>query len=234
MLRVEGLSVAYGELVALREISLAVEDGETVALIGSNGAGKTTLLRAICGLMRARGGAISFCAKRVDLLSPRDICAMGLIQVPEGRRLFPQMTVLENLEMGAYLLPARRLAPQSLEMVYDLFPVLQERRRQKAGLLSGGEQQMLAIGRALMARPRLLLLDEPTLGLAPKVISDIFEVLKDLGRRGTTILLASEEVIRALGIAHRGYVLENGRIVMENDGASLLDDARLRQSYLGL
>jgi branched-chain amino acid transport system ATP-binding protein len=234
MLRVEGLNVFYGGLQALRDVSLEVREGEFVTLIGPNGAGKTTLLRTISGLMQPASGTITFRGETLNDLPAHAICERGLIQVPEGRELFPRMTVLENLEIGAYLPAARKRRAQSLERVYRLFPLLRERQRQDAGTLSGGEQQMVAIGRGLMGNPSLLMLDEPTLGLAPVLVAEILHTLKQLNEEGMTILLVSQEVRQALALAHRAYVLENGRIVREGPAEDLLEDRSVRSAYLGL
>ena len=234
MLKVEGLNVFYGGLQALRDVSLEVREGEFVTLIGPNGAGKTTLLRTISGLIRPASGTITFRGETLNGLPSHAICERGLIQVPEGRELFPRMTVLENLEIGAYLPAARERRAQSLERVYRLFPLLRERWRQDAGTLSGGEQQMVAIGRGLMGNPSLLMLDEPTLGLAPLLVAEILHTLKQLNEEGMTILLVSQEVRQALALAHRAYVLENGRIVREGSAEVLLEDRSVRSAYLGL
>jgi len=234
MLDVAGLTVAYGELVALQDVSLQVNQGEIVTVIGSNGAGKTTLLKTVSGLLRPRAGAMEFLGERIDGLPSHEVCKRGIIQVPEGRKIFPQMRVLHNLELGAYLPAARKGFAESLSRAYQLFPRLDERRRQRAGLLSGGEQQMLAIARALMARPKLLMVDEPSLGLAPKLVAEIFDTLRLLNQEGTTILLVSQEVRQALELGTRAYVLENGRITLQGRSGDLLDDPRIKAAYLGL
>lgn len=234
MLRVEGLSVAYGELIALRDVSLRVEEGEIVTVIGSNGAGKTTFLKTISGLLRPLAGTIEFLGERIEGLPSHEICKRGIIQVPEGRKLFPQMRVHHNLQMGAYLPSARRYFTQSLGRAYELFPRLRERQDQRAGLLSGGEQQMLALARSFMARPKLLMVDEPSLGLAPKLVTEIFHTLQVLNQEGATILLVSQEVRQALELAQRAYVLENGRIVLEGPSRDLLGHPRVKEAYLGL
>lgn len=234
MLGIEDLAVNYQQLRALRGVSLKVEEGDLAALIGSNGAGKTTLLNAISGLVPAIEGRVLWQADQVTGLSPDAICRLGIVQVPEGRKLFPKMTVLENLEMGAYLPAARTKLSESLTKVFDLFPRLAERTRQAAGSLSGGEQQMLAVGRALMARPRLLMLDEPSLGLAPIVASEIFRIIADLNREGLTVLLVSQEVLHTLSIAKSGYLLESGKITLSGPADQLLADPRVKSSYLGL
>jgi branched-chain amino acid transport system ATP-binding protein len=234
MLIVKDLVVFYQELRALQDVSLEVEVGDLVALLGSNGAGKSTLLTTVSGLIPAAEGQISWEGIPILDLSPDHICRNGIIQVPEGRKLFAQMTVEENLEMGAYLSSARSLAKESRQVVYEIFPRLEERRRQIAGSLSGGEQQMVALSRAIMAKPKLLMLDEPSLGLAPIMAAEIFRVIEELNKRGMTILLVSQEVLHALSIAAYGYVLENGKVVLEGPTRQLLDDTRIKESYLGL
>jgi branched-chain amino acid transport system ATP-binding protein len=234
LLRLEGLEVGYGDVTAVSDVSLDVRAGETVALIGANGAGKTTTLKAISGLLPLRRGSVLLDGERLDGLSPARVMARGIAHVPEGRQLFPTMTVRENLELGAAGAAARARRGETLEGVFRLFPRLAERIRQLAGTLSGGEQQMCAIGRGLMARPRLLMLDEPSLGLAPVVVKQIFENLAQINREGTTILLVEQNVARALGLAHRGYVLENGRIVLSGGCEALLASPYIKQAYLGL
>ncbi len=233
LLRLEGLEVAYGDMVAVRAVSLEVRQGELVALIGSNGAGKTTTLRAIGGLLRPRRGTVALDGERIDGLEPARIVARGIAHVPEGRQLFPTMTVLENLELGARTPASRRGRAETLDQVFHLFPHLAERRGQLAGTLSGGEQQMTAIGRALMARPRLLMLDEPSLGLAPVVVGSIFANLRQVNERGVTVLLVEQNVLRALRLSHRAYVLENGAITLEGPSGALLADERIKRAYLG-
>jgi branched-chain amino acid transport system ATP-binding protein len=234
LLRVDGIEVGYGDLTAVRDVSLEVREGETVALIGANGAGKTTTLRAVAGLLPLRRGRIEFEGQRLDGQSSSRIVARGLAHVPEGRQLFPTMTVRENLELGARTGAARAGIAASLEQVFDLFPRLQERAAQLAGTLSGGEQQMCAIGRGLMARPRLLMLDEPSLGLAPVMVKAIFEDLARINGRGITILLVEQNVLRSLHLAHRGYVLENGRMTLSGPRDDLLASGHIKQAYLGL
>lgn len=234
MLEIEGLVVRYQELRALLGVSIKVEQGDLVALIGSNGAGKTTLLNTISGLTAADAGSISWEGSPTKGLSPDEICGLGIVQVPEGRKLFAHMSVDENLEMGAYLRAARSKAGANLRLVFDLFPRLAERKKQRAGSLSGGEQQMLAMGRALMACPKLLMLDEPSLGLAPIVAREIFRIVEDLNRAGMTVLLVSQEILQTLSIAKRAYLLENGRITLSGAGDVLLSDSRVKESYLGL
>ena len=234
MLSVEQLVVLYQELRALRGVSLEVPQGDLVALIGSNGAGKTTLLNTISGLIPATEGQVAWQGTSISGLSADEICRAGIIQVPEGRKLFAQMTVAENLEMGAYLPAARKHASETRQRVFDIFPLLAERSRQVAGSLSGGEQQMLAVARALMARPKLLMLDEPSLGLAPIIATEIFSVVSDLNRGGLTVLLVSQEVLHTLSHATYGYVLENGKLVLDGPAKALLEDLRIKESYLGL
>jgi branched-chain amino acid transport system ATP-binding protein len=232
MLEVEGLHVYYGEIHALKGISLRVGQGEIVALLGNNGAGKTTTLRTISGLLRPRLGAVRLEGGPLHTLPPHVIVARGVAHAPEGRKIFNRLTVLDNLEMGAYLRgdPGIR---EDIERIFTLFPRLQERRRQVAGTLSGGEQQMLAIGRALMARPRILLLDEPSMGLAPLLVEQIFETVVSINRQGTTILLVEQNAAIALAVAHRAYVLETGAIVLEGAAADLAQHPEVQRAYLG-
>jgi len=234
MLELEGLAAGYGDLLAVRSVSLEVREGECVALIGANGAGKTTTLRAICGLIPIRDGRVVFRGELLNGLSTRRVVERGLAHVPEGRQIFPSLTVRENLEMGARTPAARAARNASFDAVFGLFPRLRERERQLAGTLSGGEQQMLAIGRGLMARPRLLLLDEPSLGLAPLMVRAIFEIVETVNRQGTTILLVEQNVLRALQLCHRGYVLENGEVTLTGGREELLGSGYIRQAYLGL
>jgi branched-chain amino acid transport system ATP-binding protein len=231
LLRLDSVEAGYRDLVAVREVSLEVRAGEVVSLIGSNGAGKTTTLRAITGLLPVRRGRIEFEGDRIDGRASAQVVARGIAHVPEGRQLFPTMTVRENLELGAR--DTRTRAP-ALEEVFALFPRLRERERQLAGTLSGGEQQMCAIGRGLMARPKLLLLDEPSLGLAPVMVKLIFENLCEINARGTTILLVEQNVPRALALSHRAYVIENGRIVLDGPRDTLQQSPHIKQAYLGL
>ena len=230
LLELENVSVRYGVRRALESINLKVEEGEIVALLGANGAGKSTTLRAISGLVPAKG-SIRFAGEEISGRAPHEVVAAGVSQVPEGRRIFPQMSVRENLEMGAY--QRRDVSEADFTRVYELFPVLRERERQEGGTLSGGEQQMLAIGRALMARPRLLLLDEPSLGLAPLYVARILAIIKEIREAGTTVLLVEQNAAAALRLADRGYVLETGSVVMAGPAAVLLADARVRAAYLG-
>ena len=234
MLRLEGVDAFYGDLQALTGVSFEVREGEILALVGANAAGKTTTLRVISGLLPARAGRVEFRGGDLGRLPAHRRVEAGIVQVPEGRRLFPFLTVLENLQLGAHPDGARRAREVSLAHVYSLFPVLAERQAQLAGSLSGGEQQMCAIGRALMARPRLLMLDEPTLGLAPGIVRKIFEVVQAINRDGVTVLLVEQNVRQALTVAHRACVLESGRLALEGPARELLGDERLRQAYLGL
>ena len=235
MLKVDNISTYYGNIQALKGVSLKVEEGEIVTLIGANGAGKTTTLMSLCGIVPPRSGEILFQGKPVHGLSGDRIVQMGIIQVPEGRRIFPNMSVMENLEMGAYLRTNKVLVKQDINMVLDLFPILAQRRGQMGGTLSGGEQQMLAISRGLMARPRLLLLDEPSLGLAPIIIQQIFDIIRKINRENnTTIFLVEQNANQALKLAHRGYVMENGRITMTDTAENLLDNEKVKTAYLGL
>jgi branched-chain amino acid transport system ATP-binding protein len=234
LLKLEGIQVGYGDMTAVHEASLEVREGETVALIGGNGAGKTTTLRAISGLLPLRRGRIEFAGERLDGLASAQVVARGIAHVPEGRQLFPSMTVRENLDLGARSAEARRRRAETLAWVFELFPRLAEREAQVAGTLSGGEQQMCAIGRGLMATPRLLMLDEPSLGLAPVVVRTIFDDLQRINRGGLTILLVEQNVLRSLQLCHRGYVLENGRIALDGAGPTLLASPHIKQAYLGL
>jgi branched-chain amino acid transport system ATP-binding protein len=234
LLRVDGIEVGYGDLTAVRDVSLEVREGEAVALIGANGAGKTTTLRAVSGLLPLRHGRIEFEGRRLDGLGPAEIAARGVAHVPEGRQLFPTMTVRENLELGARTRAARAARGETLERVFALFPRLRERAAQLAGTLSGGEQQMCAIGRGLMSRPRLLMLDEPSLGLAPVLVKAIFEDLGRINGQGLTVLLVEQNVLRSLHLAHRGYVLENGRVTLSGPRSDLLASGHIKQAYLGL
>jgi branched-chain amino acid transport system ATP-binding protein len=234
MLSVSHLVVLYEELRALQDVSLEVRNGDLVALIGSNGAGKTTLLNAISGLLIPGGGQILWQDTSLVGLAPDRICREGIIQVPEGRKLFARMTVKENLEMGAYVRSARRHSLESYDRVLEMFPILSERRAQVAGSLSGGEQQMLAVARAMMAKPKLLMLDEPSLGLAPLIAAEIFRIIAGLNASGLTVFLISQEVLQTLSIAQFAYVLENGKVTLSGPPQQLRDDPRVKESYLGL
>jgi branched-chain amino acid transport system ATP-binding protein len=232
MLEVDDIHVFYGDSQALWGISLKVEKGELVTIVGPNGAGKSTTLKTISGLLHPTSGTIKFDGKRIEKLPPHNIVEAGIVQIPEGRRLFPYMTVMENLDLGSY--PARaKKKDENLEQVFALFPKLKERKSQLAGTLSGGEQQMLAVGRGLMSNPELLMLDEPSLGLAPKVVVSIFDVIKDLHRQGIMILLVEQNVHLALTMCDRAYVMETGRIRLSGEGKSLLDNELVKETYLG-
>ena len=233
LLQVEDLRVAYGGIEALRGISFGVDEGEIVTLLGANGAGKSTTLRSINGLNRPRQGHIRFLGRDITSVPAHQIVKRGIAQSPEGRRLFPRMSVTENLEMGAFQRNDRAGIREDMDRVFQLFPRLQERRHQKAGTMSGGEQQMCAIGRALMARPKLLLLDEPSLGLAPIFVERIFEIIKTINEQGTSILLVEQNALMALDVAHRGYVLETGRIALADDAKALRANEQVRKTYLG-
>jgi branched-chain amino acid transport system ATP-binding protein len=232
MLKVDSIDVYYGAIHALMEVSLEVGQGEIVSIIGSNGAGKSTLLRTLSGLKRARTGSIRFMDQDITETPACDIVALGIVQSPEGRRIFTNMSVSENLQLGAYIRRDNEVA-RDLEEVMRRFPRLKERIRQNAGTLSGGEQQMLAIGRALMSRPKLLLLDEPSLGLAPNLVSEIFKIILDINAEGVTVLVVEQNANRALDIAHRAYVLETGRIVLSDTGKALLSNPKVKEAYLG-
>jgi branched-chain amino acid transport system ATP-binding protein len=234
MLKVENLDLYYGDAQALDAVSLDVPKGEIVAIVGANGAGKSSLIRTIAGIETPRSGKIVFKDRRIDRLESHRICNLGIGQVAEGRQVFPTLTVLENLEMGAMLPRARKQARRALDEVFELFPRLAERREQLAGTMSGGEQQMLAIGRCLMGQPELIMFDEPSLGLAPLVVQEVLRIIHLLNRRGLTILLVEQNVAVSLKISNRAYVLENGRIVMSGAGRELLHNDRVRQAYLGL
>jgi branched-chain amino acid transport system ATP-binding protein len=232
MLRLESVSSYYGKICAISDVSLEVTDGEIVTLIGANGAGKSTTLMTISGIVRPRTGRIYLGSIAINALSAHEIVRHGVIQVPEGRRVLPLLTVEENLDLGAFTKTARQ-RDENRERVYALFPQLWERRKQLGGTLSGGEQQMLAIGRALMAAPRLLLLDEPSLGLAPKMVDQIFQIIREINASGTTILLVEQNAAMALELAHRAYVLETGRVVLAGEAAKVRDDPAVRRAYLG-
>ena len=234
MLEVSNLDVSYGKSQALRDVSLKVNEREIVALVGANGAGKTTLLNTISGLLRPASGSVEFLGKRIDRLAPHKIVQLGISQIPEGRKLFTDMTVQENLELGAYTPAAWKRKKETLEQAYQLFPALKERGRQSANKLSGGERQMVAIGRGLMSKPRLCMFDEPSYGLAPRLFSEVLEVIKRLREQGITILLVEQNVRHTLEVADRAYVLENGRIALEGKGKDLLQNELVKKAYLGL
>ena len=233
LLAVEGLRAGYGPIDALHDLSLTVAAGEIVALIGANGAGKTTTLMCLSGVIRPRAGRVVFSGADITRRPPHEVVRLGLAQSPEGRKIFPRLTVLENLQMGAFTRTDPKGVADDIEKMFALFPILRERKGQAGGLLSGGQQQMLAIARALMARPKLLMLDEPSLGLAPQIVVQIFEVIRDLNRQGTSVLLVEQNARMALKTAHRGYVLETGRITLADKADVLLNDPRVRAAYLG-
>jgi len=233
MLEIKELNVYYGVIHALKDVSLSVNEGEIVTLIGANGAGKTTTLRTISGLNKAASGEILLEGKSITNVSAPQRVKMGISQAPEGRRIFPEMSVYENLELGAFLRKDKNNIKKDLENVYGRFPILKDRKKQTAGTLSGGEQQMLAIGRALMSRPRILLLDEPSMGLAPLLVREIFDIIKDINQAGTTILLVEQNASMALSIAHRAYVMETGSIVMSGTGEELARSNEIQKAYLG-
>ena len=233
LLQLENVHAGYGPTEVLKGIDLIVDEREIVAVLGANGAGKTTMLMTICGVNECRQGNIRFAGGTLNNLPPHEIVRLGISQVPEGRRIFPRLTVRENLEMGAFQRHDNGSLAEDMERVFASFPILKERQRQLGGTLSGGEQQMLAISRALMARPRLLLLDEPSLGLAPLVVTRIFEIIREINRQGTMILLVEQNANMALHVAHRGYVLETGRIVLHDSARNLIHDEQVKKSYLG-
>jgi branched-chain amino acid transport system ATP-binding protein len=234
MLEVSNIDTFYGRIQALWDVSLTIVEAEIVALVGANGAGKTTLLNTLSGLLHPASGRVEFCGKRIDRLRPHAIVELGISHIPEGRRLFPDMSVRENLEMGAYLQRVWKEKAKTLEEVYQLFPKLRERQGQLARTLSGGEQQMVAMGRGLMSKPRLCIIDEPSSGLAPIVVDEIFRIIKGLRDRGMAIFLIEQNVQQTLEIADRAYVLENGRIIMAGESKKLLQEERIRKAYLGL
>ncbi len=233
MLAIEKLQVAYGKVQALWDVTLDVPDGQIVALVGANGAGKTTLLKTISGILRRRSGSITYDRKHIEDSSPPEIVKNGVVHVPEGRKLFPEMSVIDNLLMGAFTVPQSG-RPERLERVFGVFPVLRERQKQIAGTLSGGEQQMVAIGRGLMAGPKLLMLDEPSLGLAPILVEEVFGVITEINRLGVTVLLVEQNTQHALTLAHKGFVMELGRIALSGSGNELLANSNVRKAYLGL
>lgn len=234
MLELKNVDTYYGNIQALRNVSLKVHDGEIVTLIGANGAGKSTTLMTISGICKPRQGTITWNDIQLQNMPPNNIVALGISQVPEGRLIFPDLSVAENLELGAFLRKDTEAIKDDMDYVFDLFPILEKRRRQTGGTLSGGEQQMLAISRALMARPRLLLLDEPSLGLAPIIIQQIFAIIQRVNQKGTTVFLVEQNANQALRIANRGYVMENGRIVKEDSASALLSSPEVRKAYLGM
>ena len=235
MLRVKNIETFYGNIQALKDVSIEISEGEIVTLIGANGAGKTTTLMSICGIVPPRSGEVLFMGQPIHHFSPNQIVGLGISQVPEGRRIFPYLTVMENLDMGAFLRTDKAGIKQDMEYVYDLFPILAERRHQAGGTLSGGEQQMLAISRALMARPQLLLMDEPSLGLAPLVVKLIFEIIKKINSESnTTVFLVEQNANLALKTAHKGYVMETGQITIADSAKNLLDNVEVKRAYLGM
>lgn len=233
MLKVENLHVHYGGIHAIKGVNLEVEAGKIITLIGANGAGKSTTLRAICGLLDKSEGSIYYQGKNVEEQDTRERTLEGLVMVPEGRRIFANLTVLENIKLGAFMRNDKEGIIKDIKWVYELFPILEERKEQKAGTLSGGEQQMLAVGRALMSRPKLLLMDEPSLGLAPLLVQEIFQIIEEINKQGTTILLIEQNAYAALNIADYAYVMETGEIIMEGPGKELLNNDRVRKAYLG-
>ena len=234
LLELSAVDVAYGDLPALRGVNVVVEAGETLSVVGANGAGKTTMLRTISGLLRPGRGEVRFEGERIDRLPCHRVVELGVVHVPVGRKVFPSLAVRENLELGSYTRAAKVRRADSLERVFTLFPRLRERVRQPAGTLSGGEQQMLAIGRALMALPKLLMLDEPSLGLAPLIVKEIFAIIGEINRAGVTVLLVEQNTRQALALSRRGYVLESGRVVLVGSGEELLSNEHVRRAYLGL
>jgi branched-chain amino acid transport system ATP-binding protein len=234
MLTLAGVSASYGSVPAVSEVSITIGEGEAVGLLGANGAGKSTLLRAISGLLKPSAGSISFAGVDIARLAPHRVTQLGIAHVPEGRQVFPELTVMENLEVGSYLPKAKADRGRSMDLVFQIFPVLAERRHQLAGTMSGGEQQMLAIGRGLMLKPRLLMLDEPSLGLAPVVTDMAFQKIEEIHRMGTALLLVEQNASRALSLVKRAYVLESGRVTMHGASAELIDNPEVRAAYLGL
>ena len=234
MLELSGVSASYGSVPAIHDVSIEIGEGEAVGLLGANGAGKSTTLRAISGLVRLTSGSINFLGASITSLPPYKITELGIAHVPEGRQVFPEMTVQENLEIGAYVPRAKAERRRTLELVYGIFPVLAERRRQLAGTMSGGEQQMLAVGRGLMLRPRLLMLDEPSLGLAPVVTDVTFQKIQEIHAMGTAILLVEQNVSRALALVQRAYVLESGKVIMHGTSAELANNKQVQAAYLGI
>ena len=234
MLKIDKLNFSYDDLKVLWDIDLVVQQGEIVSVVGSNGAGKSTTLKNISRLVRPTSGSISFLGEDITRLESHQVVELGIVQVPEGRKIFPEMTVLENLRMGSFIKSARATRESNMERVFSLFPRLKEREKQLGGTMSGGEQQMLAIGRGLMTNPKLLLLDEPSLGLSPLLVGNIFEIIKEINRQGVTILLVEQNVFQSLRIAHRGYVLETGRVVLSGKGEELLNDPHVRKAFLGM
>jgi branched-chain amino acid transport system ATP-binding protein len=234
MLKIDNINVSYGDLQVLWDVSFDVGQGELVALVGANGAGKTTILNTISGLLKPRSGAINFLKQDITKVPGYKIADFGIAHVPEGRRLFPEMTVRENLEMGSLPAEAKAKRRETMEWVFELFPILKEKQRHEAGTLSGGQQQMLAIGRGLMAAPKLLMLDEPSLGLAPVLVNQVFQIVSDINKKGITVLLVEQNVMHVLNLCTRAYVLENGRIILHGMGKDLLNDRHIKEAYLGI
>ena len=234
MLKIENLNSAYGDLQVLWDVSLEVKQGEIVTVVGANGAGKSTTLRNVSGLLKPRSGRIVFEGKEINRIPSHKVVELGLIQVPEARRIFPEMTVVENLRMGSFVKSVRADRERNMERVFSLFPRLAERKTQLGGTMSGGEQQMLAIGRGLMANPKVLLLDEPSLGLSPLLVKNIFGIIQEINRQGTTVLLVEQNVYQSLKISHRAYVMETGRVVLSGTGAELLADPHVKKAFLGM
>ncbi len=234
MLRIEKLNFSYGDLKVLWDVGLQVEEGEIVTVVGANGAGKSTTLKNISRLVKPDSGTLTFDGQDLSRLPSHRVVELGLVQVPEGRRIFPEMTVMENLRMGSYVKGTRKDRERNIEWVFDLFPRLQERQKQLGGTMSGGEQQMLAIARGLMANPRLLLLDEPSLGLSPLLVKNIFDIITGINKQGVTILLVEQNVYQSLRIAHRAYVMETGRVVLTGGGQELLDNEHVKKAFLGM
>jgi branched-chain amino acid transport system ATP-binding protein len=234
MLRISRLNFAYGDLKVLWDVDLEVKDGEIVTVLGANGAGKSTILRNVSRLVKPTSGAITLDGHELNRLASHEVVELGVVQVPEARRIFPEMTVVENLRMGSFVKATRKDRDRNMERVFSLFPRLAERKTQLGGTMSGGEQQMLAIARGLMANPKVLLLDEPSLGLSPLLVKSIFEIIKEINKQGTTILLVEQNVYQSLHITHRAYVLETGRVVLSGTGAELLDNAHVKKAFLGM
>lgn len=234
MLNIKNIDVFYGDVQVLQNVSLEIKQGEIISLVGSNAAGKSTTINAVSGINPCRRGSIEYKGQVISGMAPNKIVDLGVVQIPEGRKLFPEMTVLENLELGAYTPHARKKRKDTLEMVFGMLPKLKERERQLAGSLSGGEQQMCAIGRGLMAKPELLMLDEPSLGLSPVMVQTVFKIVEDIKKQGITVLLVEQNVKHSLKVSDRGYVLETGRVVMEGTGTELLNDEYLKKAYLGI
>ena len=233
MLNLTEVNVSYGKVLVLRQISLAAETGKIVSIIGANGAGKTTLLRTISGLIRSLSGTITFDGHSINSTEAHEIVRLGIVAIPEGRKLFTSLTIEDNLKVGSYIKRARKDRERMMEQVFSMFPRLKERRKQLARTLSGGEQQMLAIGRGLMSKPKLLMLDEPSLGLAPLIVMHIFSIIREINGQGTTVLLVEQNVVHSLKMSHQGYVIENGRIILSGTGEELLNNEQTRQAYFG-